>query len=161
MTKKNYLFILFTIVLWTIAGTATAQISLRATNIRTTVDNGVKYLSFDIIAKNTSDDKVVTKIYDFSCTINADATGTYTTLTVTHSPKWSEPSKFKTLNLNPGESVKNGFRVKYTSLKNPRWLWEGEEKANSNFQLKNVKISKINSKKKIKDKSRRIIIIEE
>ena len=160
MTKKNYLFILFSFMLWTIAGTATAQVTFRATNIRTTVQDGVKYVSFDIVAKNTSNDKVVTKIYDLSCTISADAIDNYTN-NVVYSTKWANPSKFQTLNLNPGESVKNGFKVKYTSLKNPKWKWEGEEKANSKFQLKNIKISKIKSMKKVKDKSRRIIIIEE
>ena len=155
MKKTNkFLFILVGVMAWVFVGEAVAQtISFRTENFRRVNTEKGQAVAFDIVAKNVTNERIVTRIYDITCHIEGNVTSPTSGRVGRAScdMKWDVPSKFKNLNLGPQESVKNGVSVPYTSFKHSEWRWEGEQN-DPNFYITDIVVSNIKCKADGKEK---------
>jgi hypothetical protein len=134
--------------IFVLAGTADAAlVSLRADNFRRgETEDGSWAVLFDITATHNSDEGAVTRIYDLTFHIEADATDMNNgqIRRLSRDSSFSAPEGFAKLNLAPGDSAKDSFSIPYVNFKGG-WKWEGEEK-NEKFHLSNIEVSNIRAK---------------
>lgn len=173
---KQYLFFLLIAILWTFTANVMAQVSFRTANFKNiTNKDGTRSIQFDIVAQNTSEEKVILEIYDFSCTIMADLVchnggrPFVDRKSMSCTPRWSKPPKFDNMELEPDDRARSTVTVPFTMFKyndgKIYWRWEGEQKS-KDYYYQSIKVSNIKYKcdtkrmKTQKDKDKTIIIVK-